>query len=207
MIINDTPYGEIINKIIQRIKESKFRNYDMNAIDITISLNTRMRTIGGRCRINILNSKCIIHLNKQLFDTISDEEKYDTISHELAHAMCFVYKLGRNHDYGWQIVHREMGGSSSRTHDNIVIGNKVRKVLVKYEGRLSAISPQKARKYLSMSVFDKHFNRMVLEKIGEIQMDRNNRTLKWLEKDPSVPVEKALEIIKPSHRLAWKIVA
>lgn len=40
----------------------------------------------------------------------------DTVSHEIAHMVCFATGLGNGHNAGWKRVHRMLGGSSSRTY-------------------------------------------------------------------------------------------
>jgi len=49
----------------------------------------------------------------------------DTVPHEYAHVVCYMDpSKGKNHDYGWVRVCRELGGSGARTHDEDVVYGK-----------------------------------------------------------------------------------
>lgn len=53
-----------------------------------------------------------ISISSVLFDNMSTEEFYNTITHEIAHAIV-GFKAG--HGVTWQKKHRELGGDGSRT--------------------------------------------------------------------------------------------
>lgn len=45
----------------------------------------------------------------------------ETVPHEVAHLVCFANpKLGRNHDLGWKMVCRKLGGQGTRCHSELV---------------------------------------------------------------------------------------
>jgi predicted SprT family Zn-dependent metalloprotease len=63
----------------------------------------------------------IIEINKELSQTQSEKEVFDTVSHELAHCVDFVirgYKSRkkRYHDSYWRTLHKAMGGSGKTTY-------------------------------------------------------------------------------------------
>lgn len=60
-------------------------------------------------------------LTREAFDHVLN----DTVSHEIAHIVCFMDpKLGRNHDTGWASVCRKLGGSGKRCHNEEVVYGK-----------------------------------------------------------------------------------
>jgi SprT protein len=60
-------------------------------------------------------------LTREAFDHVLN----DTVPHEIAHIVCFMDpSLGRNHDWGWSRVCRQLGGSGARTHKEEVVYGK-----------------------------------------------------------------------------------
>lgn len=63
------------------------------------------------------NGVSTITINTQMFDPQYELELKNTVSHELAHIVCYWNpRLGRNHDRGWKRVHQALGGDGSRCH-------------------------------------------------------------------------------------------
>lgn len=100
-------------KIKMAEAEEKF-GVDMS--DVKVELNIRgWRTAGQACwdrrrgyRLRFHPEYIVTHL-KEMVETV--------ISHEIAHIVCFKKPaLGRDHNRGWQMVDRRLGGTGNRTH-------------------------------------------------------------------------------------------
>lgn len=58
-----------------------------------------------------------LRLNEQLLQSQYDEERKNTIAHEIAHLVCYAFPaLGENHNAGWKRVCIALGGDGKRTH-------------------------------------------------------------------------------------------
>lgn len=58
-----------------------------------------------------------LRLNEQLLQSQYDDERRETIAHEVAHLVCYVFPaLGKNHNAGWKRVCIALGGNGSRCH-------------------------------------------------------------------------------------------
>ena len=68
-------------------------------------------------RVTEVSDPCIM-LSKAIMERSSEEEKYQTVSHELAHIVDFYFRNGKSkHDQIWRKIHSYMGGDGKRTHD------------------------------------------------------------------------------------------
>lgn len=61
----------------------------------------------------------LISLSQFLIPFTKDEEIIDTITHEIAHALC----PGQNHNWKWRQKHIEMGGSGRRNYNENKVFN------------------------------------------------------------------------------------
>ena len=100
--------------------------------------NDRMRTTAGRCGCTISHftktlSNLRIEWNSTLFSRMTEDEQFNTVSHEFAHAVEYCVRLKSDHDYFWQSIHRACGGTAARTHnyDTTGLRKNVRRLIVK----------------------------------------------------------------------------
>lgn len=71
----------------------------------------------GQARYDSFTGKLTLRLNSQLFTPEYSDELKNTIAHEVAHLVCYIYpRLGKNHDAGWRRVCIQLGGDGSRCH-------------------------------------------------------------------------------------------
>lgn len=100
---------------------------------VKIYYNPRFRTKAGlaKCRINRLTNTINdpeIEISQAIFAEISDDEKYNTVSHEFAHIVDYFHRLTSNHDEFWNSIHRLMNGSGAAFHKYDVQRNTVKRV-------------------------------------------------------------------------------
>lgn len=86
--------------------------------EIKATMNIRMRSAMGRAFPN--KGKPYIELNSRLFERASNQARWDTILHEVAHCLCFIIypnkKIG--HGHLWKQMCRNIGlRKPSRTHN------------------------------------------------------------------------------------------
>jgi len=148
---------------------------DWVGLPLGIFMNDRMRTVGATCVIRPALRVATIQLNTQLFATLTADQQGAIIAHELAHALAFFLGYVReHHGHRWQWIAKALGDSGERLHTHDVQHNLVRRRIYahKTNGKLYALSLQKS-KNISFNV------RMVLEFVGEVEVDRNTHTYRW----------------------------
>lgn len=104
---------------------------------VKIIRNDRMRTTAGRCGCTINHftktlSNLRIEWNSTLFSRMTEDQQFNTVSHEFAHAVEYCVRLKSDHDYFWQSIHRACGGTATRTHnyDTTGLRKNVRRMIV-----------------------------------------------------------------------------
>lgn len=100
----------MMDEITALTSEVGFRTSDLNYIDISVELNTRMRTNGGTARL--IGDMGFIQINYRLHKDNPSELK-KTYLHELAHILQ-RYRHGygksvKSHGKEWQQIMRELG--------------------------------------------------------------------------------------------------
>lgn len=113
---------QIIEKCrqVMALAEQLF-NVDMQGVDIRFDL--KGRAAGMACRRGGHYYMRFNHdmLTREAFEHVLN----NTVPHEVAHIVCFKNpNLGRNHDYGWARVCRQLGGTGDRTHSEEVVYGK-----------------------------------------------------------------------------------
>lgn len=94
---------------VQALAEEMFQAYDHHRVP-TLEFFEKGSTAGWamykdwKVRINT-------HIASQNLEVMKD-----TISHEIAHMVCFATGLGKGHNAGWKRVHKMLGGNSKRTY-------------------------------------------------------------------------------------------
>lgn len=208
-ITNHTPYPHLVDRAIAASDAAGLP--PIKDINLKILMNPRHRTKGGVCKFYRATRECIVELNELLFQSINDEERYDILSHEIAHAICFHYGIGAKHDFGWQSVHRKLGGTSEHCHQHFkeIKHNMVRRVVAKDNrtGKLEFLTTNFSNRLKKCICYDSQLTRVnPYQRLGEIALDKNNRTIQWLERSASLPSDAALYVLREEHRCKWKVI-
>jgi predicted SprT family Zn-dependent metalloprotease len=122
---NETPYDDIIAEVLTKYKD----RHKLKEERITIEFCERLRTTGGWCWYD--KKKVWIKLNKSLFEKLNRDEKYELISHEMAHGILFLKgDFEHRHDGEWRVLHKQLGGTGSTHHYFPVKQNMTRRVII-----------------------------------------------------------------------------
>jgi len=102
--------------------------YGMDLSQVRISFDLRGRSAGkaGGRGYRLPGASYYVKFNRDMLTREAFEHVIqDTVPHEYAHVVCFMDpSKGKNHDYGWARVCRELGGSGARTHNEDVVYGK-----------------------------------------------------------------------------------
>jgi len=102
--------------------------YGMDLSQVRISFDLRGRSAGkaGGRGYRLPGNAYYVKFNRDMLTREAFEHMIqDTVPHEYAHVVCFMDpNKGKNHDYGWARVCRELGGSGARTHSEEVVYGK-----------------------------------------------------------------------------------
>lgn len=117
-------------------------------LDTRVGINTRCRTKAGFLAWSqVLRTACQFRLeiSEYVHRNTSEEELYDTISHELAH-LIQVKLAGSSDGHGpqWQSIHLAMGGNAKRCHVMKTTKRNARKrVKLERDGKVFFVTPRK----------------------------------------------------------------
>ena len=128
-------------------------------------LRVRIRyDIKGQCAGQAIERNGVYQLrfNPEAILNYNEDMTKDTIPHEVAHLVCFARPdLGKDHDFGWKRVCRQLGGDDSRTHDMTLTKAK-HKTIWRYEynvdGEVVMVGP-KHHKHIQQSIASKIVSR------------------------------------------------
>lgn len=84
------------------------------------TINDRLRTCAGKAKFKIHPvigyMGGTIEFSSYILSKVSDEELYDTVSHEYAHLIAAT--MGEyGHGYEWKYAHKALGGSGNQFHN------------------------------------------------------------------------------------------
>jgi SprT protein len=116
-------------RVLAKCKEVFARAMELYGTDLSkvaISFDLRGR-VGGWASAKGTPRRYAMRFNHDMLLREEKEMIDEVVPHEIAHIVCFMKpQLGRNHDYGWAHVCRQLGGTGNRTHDMpVVYGNGV----------------------------------------------------------------------------------
>jgi predicted SprT family Zn-dependent metalloprotease len=99
------------------ILEAANRAYE----ETEVSMSARMTRAAGNAkwianRLLGTVSDLRIALSTKIFARISEEEKFQTVSHEFAHIVDACLRGTSDHGTTWRRIHRAMGGNGERCH-------------------------------------------------------------------------------------------
>lgn len=120
----------------------------LRSITVKVSINPRMKSAAGRAIKTRIGGSLEIELNPKLFNRCSFEERYETVSHEMAHIVDFAIRGRSNHDLHWKQLHMFLGGKAARCHRINMkgIGGRDWLVICKTTGKQWWVTARKMRK-------------------------------------------------------------
>jgi len=80
--------------------------------EIEIKENFNLKRSIAKCRFNKDTNKCTIYCNLKTLINTSDNVRYETMSHEIAHAIEFILYKYSSHGDRWQFIHKSIGGNA-----------------------------------------------------------------------------------------------
>lgn len=90
------------------------------------------RTNAGTCVFNRVTKECVIRLNGLLWDAMTEEERFDTVMHEAAHAIEFQRYGTSSHGPRWQFIAKAIGCSA----EACVTGEAARRMGAAYREKM-----------------------------------------------------------------------
>lgn len=96
---------------------SDFMDYELDEIKFQVVSNNRLRTKAGRCLFVEKTKDIFIEFNLKLLSDKSYSDKYETVSHEISHAIEFFVFGMSDHSNRWRGIHKSIGGSGLSGHN------------------------------------------------------------------------------------------
>jgi len=90
------------------------------------------RTNAGTCVYNRVTKDCVIRLNGLLWDAMTEEDRFDTVMHEAAHAIEFQRYGTSSHGPRWQFIAKAIGCSA----EACVTGEAAQRMRVAYREKM-----------------------------------------------------------------------
>lgn len=112
--------GEMVEKI------KMLYGMDLSQVHISFDLRGRAAGKAGGRGYGLSGASYYVKFNRDMLTREAFEHVIrDSVPHEYAHVVCFMDRTkGKNHDYGWARVCRELGGTGDRTHNEEVVYGK-----------------------------------------------------------------------------------
>lgn len=123
IITQNRPHEADLRKALDNFLKScynlRHRHMAIQAYNtVKVSWNSRLRTTAGRA------NKYSIDLSPGVFQNMTAEDQFDTVSHEFAHTVHCWISGKTDHGRVWQSIHRAMGGTAERCHNTECKHNK-----------------------------------------------------------------------------------
>lgn len=118
--------GDLAN--VQRVTRALMDHYGLKHLDFKWG-NSKRRI--GTTWSHRLTGPYMIELSRPFYEHMSPEQRMNTITHEIAHALV---GCGHGHDHVWQRKHMELGGDGSRCSDAGISEDAATKIF-KWTGR------------------------------------------------------------------------
>jgi hypothetical protein len=111
-MVNHTPYGYLIDKLIDRYNKTLLPTVDFANIPLDVYMNDQLHSLDGMTVIKPATKSATMKLNDESFKTMTDDQREAVIAHELAHAIVFFldYK-NEHHGARFQRICRSLGGT------------------------------------------------------------------------------------------------
>lgn len=137
-LLNQTILNIMIDKAITLLSQSSLNDGRLVELlrKVPVEINYRMRTCGGRCqykrnRYTGMAYEISVDINYDYASRATEEQVYNTVAHELAHAYHILLTQSTDHGGHWQRIHIAMGGTAERCHKVEVQKNTVHRHQVK----------------------------------------------------------------------------
>jgi hypothetical protein len=143
--------------------------------NLKVDVSDRYRTRAGTCAWTHDRHSGDILSMKVVFGTavLTEDSMYQTVAHEVAHAVAIVSKQDKGHGWIWQAICKKMGGNGQQYHKLPVVKNKVKRVCIVCDGKPLYVTPKNYEgvKYSPRYTF-----------MGTVQIDMNERKFRWIQK-------------------------
>jgi hypothetical protein len=195
---NETPYGHLICKAMRAYVESGLPGFDDSSM--VFRMNSRFKTVLGICRYRYADRSCLIEFSEELFAKLTDEQRYLTVAHEIAHGICFLRGLDDGHGSTWKRICVIMGGTGERCSNlGVAVRNLINRVVMRcrLDGKMYVITKQNYDKLSSHTLG-------LYSYVGVISLDRNNFSYRWVSLDMPMYRDERIGALKDSR---WKMVA
>lgn len=181
----DLAYSRLLQSDISvDIKKSAEIAFD----NCKVSDSNRMTTAAGQCNWAVAKSYgnvVIVDLGIKFSDKLmarQDETgRYNTASHEFAHAVELIHTGSSDHGILWKRIHRAMGGNSKRCHtiDNRDLRRTRVRWRISIDGHPFTVTTQKKNKY-SQGVYYSRSTRMpaVVKVLAKMEYDGYGKLVK-----------------------------
>ncbi len=116
--------------IAKGLKNNKIKT-DLEIVKNTPwNVSNRMTRSGGIAKAKINKDGILfdfkMSFSKPILENASEEELYNTVTHELAHIIDYSKRNDSNHDTKWQLISLALGGKANRCHKMVVAPRKKR---------------------------------------------------------------------------------
>jgi hypothetical protein len=137
----------LINKAYLAIKEKRPEWYS-TITDVTWEMNSRVRRVLGRAKMNAIFNRYKIELNSAYSETVDEENLYNTIVHELAHIIAFRVYRDKGHGYYWRSVFLILDGDGKRCAmpgegGYTAVRNRIKRIILEKGGKEYKITPNR----------------------------------------------------------------
>jgi hypothetical protein len=137
----------LINKAYLAIKEKRPEWYS-TITDVHWEMNSRLRRVLGKAKMNYRMNSYTIQLNSVYASTVAEDSLYDTIVHELAHIIAYRIYHDTGHGSYWRTVFLLLGGSGNRCAKPGEGGymaerNRIKRIILEKGGKEYKITPNR----------------------------------------------------------------
>ena len=90
--------------------------------NVKVEMSNRMTRAAGKASVEMMFGKIIpstltLKLSVPLMGRATEEEREETITHEIAHLVDYVLRGKSDHGPIWKRIHRALGGTGARCHN------------------------------------------------------------------------------------------
>jgi len=123
------------NSFMNHCSNLEYKN-TLSTLKYKIKINPRLKIKAGVAKMltnkSTMTKLFLLELSPHVLFRMTEEEQFQTVSHELAHLLDFSIRNKSAHDDFWQNIHKLMGGDAKRCHTISMVGlrNKVKRFVV-----------------------------------------------------------------------------
>jgi predicted SprT family Zn-dependent metalloprotease len=141
--------------------------------NLKVEVSDRYRTRAGACVWRHCNETILTM--KVVFGTkvLTPEVAYETVAHEVAHAVAIISEQDKEHDEIWQAICKKMGGTGKQYHTLPIVKNKVKRVCIVGEGK---------EHYVTMNTYATIKYNPKYTFVGIVGIDLNEKKFHWVQR-------------------------